>query len=807
MAKTADKYFKLDPWSVIEEGFDEKHGKVAESIFSLGNEYQGVRGYFDEGYSGAKHVGCYYNGFYESLPEVGHPNTYNGFVLKNNALTNSVDWLYTRLEIDGETLDLATSQFADFQRVLDLKTGILTRSFVWETKSGKRLKLIFERFTSLVNTHLACQKISFEALNFDGEIMVTSGLDFSIHAEGTPNNWESADLQSVPNVPNTFAILGKTKFSNRYLYSAFRLEFDDNNRRELQTCASELFVGTHFSLKLEKNKEISFKKIVTSYAGKVLKINQDAWTVIYKCKKSVAAKIENKDFADTHETAKQVWQKGLDLTEKNIALTYEKALSEHKDFWKNVWENLDIAIEGDDENQQGIRYCIFQLHQTYHGSDASLNIGAKGLTGDAYEGKAFWDTEAYCLAFYIFNNPKAAKNLLEYRYNSLEQARRRAEVLDCKGACYPIATIDGWENCAVWQHGSFQIHVSGSVAFGIEEYANLTQDKDFLYSHGIEMLIEIARFYVSRAQQNPHTKKYGFYGVMGVDEFHLLVNNNCFVNYLAKKSIDYALKIFDEMQQNAHDKLAEISKKIDLKSAEIAKFKEVAENMTMLQGENGVFEQHEGFYNLPHIDLHNIPREDFPLYDNWAYDRIYRTDMIKQPDVLMFLFMFAQDFSREVKKVNYEFYEPICMHESSLSPSIHSVIASEIGKHSEAADFFGFATRLDLDDYNNNACQGLHTTSISAAWTNIVFGFGGMRVLEPILSFAPSIPKKWKSLSFKVLYKDAIISVFVEKTQVTFKSAGEKNILPLQIKIYDKVYSVDNKGVTIEIPEFYRAKD
>ncbi|MDR2684670.1 MAG: family 65 glycosyl hydrolase, partial [Prevotellaceae bacterium] len=270
----------------------------------------------------------------------------------------------------------------------------------------------------------------------------------------------------------------------------------------------------------------------------------------------------------------------------------------------------------------------------------------------------------------------------------------------------------------------------------------------------------------------------------------------------AKKSIDYALKIFAEMQQNSPGKLAEISEKINLQFSEIEKFKEVAENMTMLQGKNGVFEQHEGFYELPHIDLHNIPREDFPLYDNWAYDRIYRTDMIKQPDVLMFLFMFAQDFSREVKKVNYEFYEPICMHESSLSPSIHSVIASETGKHDEAAEFFGFATRLDLDDYNNNAYQGLHTTSISAAWTNIVFGFGGMRVLEPILSFAPSIPKKWKSLSFKVLYQDANISVMIEKEQAAFKTNGKT----INLKIYDKVYSVNDKGVTVKIPEFYRAK-
>ena len=799
MGHIADKYFKLDAWKIVEKGFDAAHGKVAESIFSLGNEYQGVRGYFDEGYSGEKHVGSYFNGFYETL-NFKHPVAYNGFVLNGADMTNSVDWLYTRLEIDGETLDLATSKFSEFERVLDLKTGVLMRTFVWETQSNKKLKLTFERFTSLVNTHLGAQKITFEPLNFSGEIKVISGLDFSIHADEKPNNWTAPRKEKIGNV---FAILGETKLGKRYLFSSFRLDFDNASSgtdwRLLNLIEDDLLAATSFNLPLTQGKTVSFKKMAVSYAGKVLGNSADAWTKIFKVNKSVKIDTSNAP-KDITEDAETVRKKGVALA--MATTSYDIALAEHKAFWQNVWDKLDVVIEGDDENQQGIRYCIFQLHQTYHGSDPTLNIGAKGLTGDAYGGKAFWDTEAYCLAFYIFNNPKAAKNLLEYRYSTLEQAKIRAKVLDCAGACYPIATIDGWENCELWQHASLQIHVSGSVAFGIEEYANLTDDKEFLYGHGIEMLLEIARFYASRAQQNPHTKKYGYYGIMGVDEFHLMVNNNCFVNYLAKKSIDYSLKIINEMKENAPEKLSEIIKKINLQENELLHFTEVVNNMAMLQGENGIFEQHDGFYNLPHIDLKSIKKSELPLYDFWAYDRIYRTDMIKQPDVLMFLFMFAQDFSREVKKANYEYYEPICMHESSLSPSIHSVIASEIGKHEEAANFFGFATRLDLDDYNNNTCQGLHTTSISAAWTNIVFGFGGMRVLEPVLSFSPSIPKKWKKLSFKVMYRGAVISIEIEKTKVVFKTDGKTIIL----KIYDKEYSVDSKGIEVDIPEFYMAK-
>jgi maltose phosphorylase len=469
MGHIADKYFKLDPWCIIEEGFDPAHGKVAESIFSLGNEYQGVRGYFDEGYSGPKHVGSYFNGFYESL-NFKHPVAYNGFVTTGADLTNSVDWLYTRLELDGETLDLAKSIFSDFKRVLDLRTGVLIRSFVWETASGKKVKLTFERFTSLVNTHLGAQKITIEALNFKGEIKVISGMDFSIHADEKPNNWTAPRKEKTGNV---FAILGETKLGKRNLFSSFRLEFDGKAPANLPLMQDDLLIATQFSLSLEQGKATSFRKLAISYAGKVLGSSKSAWTKTFKVNKSVKidASDEPKDINETPET---VWQKGMELAKEKIS--YADSLAAHQAFWSNVWHNLDVVIEGDDENQQGIRYCIFQLHQTYHGSDPTLNIGAKGLTGDAYGGKAFWDTEAYCLAFYIFNNPDAARNLLEFRYSTLEQARIRAKVLDCAGACYPIATIDGWENCELWQHASLQIHVSGSVSFGIEEYATLTND-------------------------------------------------------------------------------------------------------------------------------------------------------------------------------------------------------------------------------------------------------------------------------------------------------------------------------------------
>lgn len=769
MGKIADKYFKLDPWAVVEEGFDPEHGKVAESIFSLGNEYMGVRGYFEEGYSGQKHVGSYFNGFYESS-DVFHPAVYKGFVLKDNNLTNSADWLHLRIILDGEQLDIAKSRTENFRRKLDLKTGTLTREFIWNTLSGKKVKIVFERFTSLVVNNLGCQKVTFEPINFSGEIKIISGLDYSIHADNlSESNWVCVKKEKTGDV---FAALGQTKKSKLFLFSSFRIEASEKINHK--TVQDDLRIGTEFSLTLKQGVQSFFSKVAVNYAGK-------------------------KEMTD----AGDVWKKGMTLAEKHKSVTYESARVEHTAFWKNVWDNFDIVIEGDDENQQGVRFCIFQLHQTYHGGDPSLNIGAKGLTGEAYGGKAFWDTEAYCLAFYIFNNPPAAKNLLKYRYNSLGPAIARAKEIDCKGACYPVATIDGTENCGLWQHGSIQIHVSGSVAFGISQYNNIVKDKEFLYKEGIEMLLEISRFYASRAQQDPKTNEYGYYGVMGVDEFHMMVNNNCFLNYMAKKSMEFTLEVVNEMKSLAPQKLKEVETKIGLKAEELQLWKIIAENMMLPQDkETGVYEEHDGYFKWPHIDIHSIPVTDFPLYHNWSYDRIYRTDMIKQPDVLMMQFLYNQDFTAESKKVNYEFYEPRCIHESSLSPSVHSIIAAEIGKHSEAQEFFGFATRLDLDDYNRNAYEGLHLTSIAAAWMNIVFGFGGMRTDGDILVFAPSIPKTWKSFSFRIVYQGATLNIAIDKTKARFKTNGKT----VSLKIYGKTYSIGSVEESIDIPDFYVAK-
>lgn len=404
--------------------------------------------------------------------------------------------------------------------------------------------------------------------------------------------------------------------------------------------------------------------------------------------------------------------------------------------------------------------------------------------------------KACCLPFYLFTNPKAAKKLLTFRYNTLPQAMERAKMLDCEGACYPVATLNGDEACNLWQHASLQFHPSTAVAYGIWHYVHVTGDQEFLWEYGAEMLLQIARFLASRVGQNPHTGEYGFYGVMGLDEFHMMVNNNAYTNYMSKRSLEYAAQALLGLKNSKPEKYGTLVQKAGFTEEELDKWQEIAAHMALPMTAEGLIEQHDGYFNLPHTDIHSIPVSQFPLYDHWSYDRIYRSDMIKQPDVLMFLYLYNSSFSPEIKRLSYEFYEPRTIHESSLSPAIHSILAAELGRMDEATHFFGYATRLDLDDYNRNTREGLHTTSIAMAWINIVYGFAGLRSDGEVLRFAPRLPDRWKSLRFFLTWQGRMIEIEMlkDKTLLHLRQGDEMELL-----IYQKPVVLGAEGLTIPV--------
>ena len=763
MPKVATRYLETDPWAIVEKGFHPERQQVSESIFSLGNEYMGVRGYFEEGYSGPSMVGSYLNGVFEE-DDIHHPFTFKGMATRMTFLVNTVDWLYTRITLDGETLDLARSKVSSFSRRLDLRTGTLTREFIWHV-GQKKLKVRFLRFLSMATPHFGGQRIAFEPLNFSGPVEVVSGLDFGILQYSTNTNlWRTLQRAQAG---GTFAILAATRRSGHRVFSAFALH-SETPLLDARLVDRQQFIGQEFTLDLCQGNVCGFDKLVVNHGERDVLADTDA-----------------------------VWSDGLARAKEAFATTFDAALADHAAYWDHAWRTIDVRIEGDAENEQGIRYCIFQLHQTYHGVDPSLNISAKGLTGESYWGATWWDTETYCLPFYLFNNPQAARNLLGYRHATLPGAKARAKQLDCVGARYPMATIDGSEIVGVWQHGDLEIHVSAAVGYGIWHYTHVAGDKEFLYDRGIEMLLEISRYYASRGQYSP-SGEFGFWFVMGADEFHMGVHNNTYTNVMAKKCFQWALETVAEMRKKAPKQLQRVIKRTRLTDAELRDWRRKARDMRVLQdARTGLIEQHDGYFDLPHLDLSKVPPTDFPLYHHWAYVRIFRWDMTKQPDALLLPFFFSHEYSEKEKRVNFEYYEPRCSHESSLSPGIHSIIAAELGLHQKAYDYSLHAARLDLDDYNRNTHEGLHTTSMAAAWLLLVYGFGGLRSDGPVLAFQPSLPKKWKSYSFRILHRGSVLGLTVDKKSVTFQIHDGPD---LSIEVFGTRHSVDRDGLTLPLP-------
>ena len=737
MGKTPRKHFDINEWKVTESEFGEKFSRVAESVFSLGNEFMGARGFLDEGSSSPSLIGTYINGIYEYAIDKAATG-YKGIATRTHYMVNSVNFFGIKIAVDGVMLDMASTPYTDYSRTLDLKRGKLFRSLVWQI-GGNKIKTEFCRFLDMEHCGRAYQEVTLYA-DKPCSVTLEASLSFDEKHFGNPSRWIVTDREQ----------------------GAIECSTDSTNQRVACAMHCEIAGVTPVSENINKGVKKTFTFEVDGKGGRT-----------FRRLISVAT---DKGGNGCLEKAKE------ELYEQHKE-GYAKAYQRNDEYWGDFWNKSDIEIEGDPQNQQGIRFCIFQLQQTYHGAKEGSNIGAKGLTGEAYSGHAFWDTETYCLPYYLFNNLQAAKNLLEFRYGTLGEAKKRARDLDCEGACYPIATLNGEEACTLWQHASLQMQPSTAVAYGIYHYVNVSGDKEFLYSHGVEMLVEICRYLVTRGQWDATNSYFGYYCVMGPDEFQMMVNHNTYTNYMAKKTLTYTLDVLGELPK---ERLEELS----VSEEEIKNFALCGEKMLILYDEKTkLYEQHDGYFKLPHIDIHSIPDEQFPLYHSWSYDRIYRNDMIKQPDVLMFQLLYNSDFTLEQKRANYMFYEPRCIHESSLSPSVHSILAAEIGEYRQAYDFFAFATRMDIDDYNRNTHEGLHTTSISAAWLNIVYGFAGLRS-DGEISLNPICPEAWKSYSFKITVNGALLSIKVDKNGVNIRNNSQKAV---KLIVYGEEYTILDK--------------
>ncbi|MCX2679909.1 glycoside hydrolase family 65 protein [Galbibacter sp. EGI 63066] len=745
-------YIVPNEWSLIEEGFNAEKVKSSESLFSIGNGAMGQRANFEETYSGDTFQGSYIAGvYYPDKTRVGWwKNGYPEYFAK---VLNAPNWIGIDVKIDGEMLDLHTCKsVSDFRRELNMKEGWHKRSFKAILPNDVEVEVVATRFLSLDMDEVGAINYEVKPLNKDVEITFLPYVDSGITNEDS--NWDDKfwDVYEA-NVEDDFGyVVSKTM------------------KTEFHVCT-----GMINQLFVDKNEVNVAPGIVQTEA----KVSFCYTTSVKQGQMASLVKMAGYVTSMNHSQDKLV-SASKSVLEKAINLGFDALKAQQKDAWANIWEMANITIEGDVKAQQGIRFNIFQLNQTYLGKDARLNIGPKGFTGEKYGGSTYWDTEAYCLPFYMATkNQSVARNLLEYRYKHLEKAIENAEKLGFSGgaALYPMVTMNGEECHNEWEITFEEIHRNGAIAYAIFNYHRFTGDYSYIPEMGLEVLIGIARFWQQRATFSTAKNKYVILGVTGPNEYENNVNNNFYTNYIAKWCIEYALGQVHKVKAEYPSDYKRVMDKVKLFETEMEQMKTVAEEMYFpYSEEHQVYLQQDGFLDKELITVTDLDKSQRPINQKWSWDRILRSPYIKQADTLQGFYFFEDDFTDKELERHFDFYEPFTVHESSLSPCVHSIQAAKLGRMEQAYTFYLRTSRLDLDDYNKEVHQGLHITSMAGTWMSIVEGFGGMRVKDDVLHFNPQIPEQWKSYSFKVNFRNQILKVNVSHDETEFTTDNDKEL-------------------------------
>lgn len=765
-----NNYFEPDPWKIIENGFVKSQNRFSESIFSLGNGHMGLRGNFEERYTGDSMKGTYLAGiYYPDKTKVGWwKNGYPEYFAK---VLNSTDWLGIDIELSGITLDLNKTRTTNFKRVLDMKRGLLKRSFRAELQNGAEIKVETERFISMDTKEAAVISYRIEVIKNAEDIKITPFLNGNIRNEDSNYDeffWDVLGEESIAG--NAFINL-KTKRTEFITSTGMSLEIFKNGK--LYTEAFALikkpgFIGHSISCKCSPGDIFIINKYISCTTSRDYKPS----LVRSRCSKLL----------------KKISLEGL-----------EKLRNNHIEAWSKIWKSCDIVIDGSVTAQQGIRFNIFNMMQTYTGHDSRLNIGPKGFTGEKYGGSTYWDTEAYCIPFYLSTtHEEISKNLLLYRYKQLGKAIENAEKLGFKNgaALYPMVTMNGEECHNEWEITFEEIHRNGAILYAIYTYINKTMDREYLAVYGLEVLIAVSRFWSQRVTFSLDKNSYVILGVTGPNEYENNVNNNWYTNKIAVWCLNYTLESLEWVEINDPDKYKKIINKTNFESDEKRRFRDIIDKMYYPQ-KDGLFLQQDGFLDKELVNVNNIPPEERPINQKWSWDRILRSSCIKQADVLQGLYFFENEFTEAELLKNYQFYEPLTVHESSLSPCIHSILASRLNLRNKAYEMYLRTARLDLDNYNNDTDDGCHITSMAGTWMSIVHGFGGLRYKNGEIYLNPTIPDEWHHYSFKIIDKGTTLTINVTGEAIIIDTDTEKR----DVNIYGKKYSVTKgKDFSIEIP-------
>lgn len=749
-----NRLFDTHEWKLTTDTLHKDHQRLQESMTSLGNGYMGMRGNFEETYSGDHHQGTYISGvWFPDKTKVGWWK--NGYPEYFGKVINAMNFIGIHILINDREIDTFKDDVTDFYQELDMREGILRRSFT----VNNQVRIETERFLSV--TFLELCLISYRVTNLTNENLKVSLIPY---LDGNTKNEDA-------NYEETFWIEAGRKVSEPYIsLSAETIENAFDIERFTVNATMGIVSENVVSKTIEEAElyaEVKYDYEVSSGASAEIQ----KFVVV-----TTSRDMEKNNLIPTAEH----------LMEEAMNKGYNQLKEEHIAEWACRWEKADIMIEGDVEAQQGIRFNIFQLFSTYYGHDERLNIGPKGFTGEKYGGATYWDTEAYAVPMYLALADKhVTENLLRYRYNQLDGAKHNARQQGLKGALYPMVTFTGIECHNEWEITFEEIHRNGAIAYAIYNYTNYTGDATYLQNEGIEVLTEISRFWADRVHFSKRHNKYMIHGVTGPNEYENNVNNNWYTNTIATWVLKYTMASLTNIDEQRKEQL-------NISDDELAHWQDIVDRMYFpYDDELGVFVQHDTFLDKDLRPVSSLTKEDLPLNQKWSWDKILRSPFIKQADVLQGIYFFSDQFTKEEKKRNFDFYEPMTVHESSLSPSIHAVLAAELKMEEKAVEMYKRTARLDLDNYNNDTEDGLHITSMTGSWLAIVQGFAGMKTYGDTLRLAPFLPKDWKKYNFHINYRERLIKVSVDQNEVIITLVSGP---PLSMELYDKKVHITDQA-------------
>jgi trehalose/maltose hydrolase-like predicted phosphorylase len=698
-------------WIISEDVFEPKSQHHNETIFTIGNGYLSTRGAFEEGYP-ADSRATFVHGMFDLVPIVF------------TELANATDWLSLIVLLNGERFSLDSGTIESYDRHLDLRTGLLTRNIRWRSPSGYTATLKFERFASLEDEHLLCLRCQVEP-EFDGTVEIRAGLNGNMDNEGIMHWRRMAQGQR-----DAIAFLHtRTRATNLDLALAMKLT-SDQTPLETVFWDVESFPTVSQRFNVMRGKTLSVEKIV--------------------------------GIATSRDTSDSVSMAVEHAAKTN---SWKSAFEAHQQAWAQEWKRADVIIEGDDEAQIAVRFSIFQLLIAAPRHDEQVNIGAKTLSGFGYRGHAFWDTEIFMLPVFTYTSPHIARNLLDYRFHRLPAARAKAKENGFEGAWFAWESADTGEEVTptwvpdfkdkkklarVWT-GDLAIHISADVAYGTHQYWQVTGDNDWFCERGAELILDTASFFGSRAEWVEARNQYEYNDVIGPDEYHDHVNNNAYTNRLAQWNLETAFSVLDWLNVNCPEKLADLTERLNLTDARLAKWHEVAANIHLSVKPDGLIEQFDGFFNLKDFIAADFEPRTKSMHEIYGIEAANEYQALKQPDVLMVQYLLHNHYSEEVIRTNYNYYNLRTDHTygSSLGPSIQAIVACMMGYPEDAYEHFIRAARADLRDVRGNAGDGIHGASAGGTWQAVVFGFGGLRLNAEGWETIPQLPKHWKRLTFK----------------------------------------------------------